>query len=226
MARVRWNGQEFLADPVRQNPDGSWVMTARAHTARTVPGTEITVQKAEIIEMAAAEQPGADHPSTTIRPPIDRSSTAGLAAVEAAMAAERATLEPITAATLAKAAKDFRHDAPDHGVSVPPNPPQAPAQQSPAPQPPGDHMSSDRNDRLRGKLAAAAGVVKHLSDELEARADAIIARKDTIAAQADHAFAPHEAALASHEAGLREVEDALRLLDNGGPSGSDDSSKR
>ena len=190
MARIRWREGDFTADPVRELPDGSWEMIARTHSARTVPGTPVIVTKGEILEMAAAEQPG--------------EASTSQAALEAAMAEERKTL-PSVAELLAKAPKTV----PDTGVSVPPGPTQAQS----------DSMSSDRNDRLRAKLSSAATVVKDLSAKIEARADAIIAARDQIAGHADRAFAPHEAALASHEAGLKEVEDALRLLDNGGPSG-------
>ena len=192
MARVRWFGTTLAADPVQENPDGSWDMIARSHTARTVPGTRINVQKSEIVSMDPIAAPDV---------------TASQAALEAAMAEERKTLTPVA---------DLLARAPKTVVSVPPGPTHAP---SLARQQPSSSMSSDRNDRLRAKLSSAAVVVKQLSDQIEARADSIIAQREKIAGHADRAFAPHEAALASHEAGLQEVEDALRLLDNGGPTG-------
>ena len=49
MATVIWGGDRFTATPVSQNADGSWVMEAQQRTARTVPGTRITVQPREIV---------------------------------------------------------------------------------------------------------------------------------------------------------------------------------
>lgn len=80
MARVRVFGQTFSATPVRRLPDGSWIMTANEHAARCVPGAEIKVAAAEIIEMAAAETPD---------------PAASQAALDAAMAEERKTLTPV-----------------------------------------------------------------------------------------------------------------------------------
>lgn len=103
MARIRWHGTEFTATPIQDNGDGTWRMRAEAHTARTVPGTEITVKQGEIVEMAAAE----------IGPPeviqaagrMLRQNDESFARMEAAMAAERETL-PSVRDVLAKARKD------------------------------------------------------------------------------------------------------------------------
>lgn len=77
MARVRWFGTEFIADPIEERPDGSWLMRSREHTGRLSVGTEFVAKPKEIIEMAAAEIP----------PPA-----ISMAALEAAMAEERKLL--------------------------------------------------------------------------------------------------------------------------------------
>lgn len=81
MARVRWHGTEFRADPIRQLPNGNWLMEAREHGPRFSIGTEIEVRQGEIVEMAAAEMPA--------------SPDAGLKELEAGMAKERETLPPL-----------------------------------------------------------------------------------------------------------------------------------
>lgn len=88
MARVRWHGHEFTADPIRQLPNGDWLMKTKGHGPRFTFGTEVMVKPDEIVEMAAAETPPSD----------------GLAELEAAMAEERKTLTPV-AELLAKAPK-------------------------------------------------------------------------------------------------------------------------
>lgn len=105
MARVRVFGQSFNATPVigsdgnpKMTPDGNWIMTAHAHTARCVPGSEIEVHPDEVIEMAAAETPETEVADSQ-------------AQLEAAMAEERKTLTPV--AELLKKGADIRHDAPN-----------------------------------------------------------------------------------------------------------------
>lgn len=78
MARVRWHGTEFYADPVRQLPNGNWLMIAKQHGPRFTIGTEIEVMQAEVVEMAAAETPP--------------SYAESIAALELAMAEERKAL--------------------------------------------------------------------------------------------------------------------------------------
>lgn len=93
MARIRWHGATFSADPIRELPNGNWLMRAREHGPRFTAGTEIEVTKNEILEMAAAELP----------PDPDESRKA----LDAAMEEERKTLPPV--ADLLKAAKDQPH---------------------------------------------------------------------------------------------------------------------
>lgn len=78
MARVRLFGQEFNADLVKDNGDGTWQAISREHTGRSAPGTTITVSQSEIVEAAAAELPP--------------SPAASQSALDAAMAKERETL--------------------------------------------------------------------------------------------------------------------------------------
>ena len=190
MARVRWFGTTLAADPVKENPDGSWDMIARSHTARTVPGTRIYVQKSEIVSMDPIAAPDV---------------TASQAALEAAMAEERKTLTPVA---------DLLARAPKTVVSVPPGPTQAP---SPARQQPSSSMS--QADRFREKVMKMTDEGKKLTDTLELRVDKFLARVDQVKEHADKAFGAHETMLDMHEAGVQHVEDSLRLLDNGGPTG-------
>jgi len=97
MARIRWYGQEFTAEPIKQLPNGNWLMRSKEHGARFVPGTEIEVRQSEIIEMAAAEKP------------TDPKASLGM--LEAAMAEERKTLTPVTE-LLAQAPKTVREPQP------------------------------------------------------------------------------------------------------------------
>ncbi len=96
MARIRAFGATFHAEPLEDLGNGTYRMCAREHTTRTSPGTIIIVAKAEILEMSAAETPG---PGTTVQPSAPAPSNAGLATVEAAMAAERKTLPSFAEAT-------------------------------------------------------------------------------------------------------------------------------
>lgn len=81
MARIRWHGQDYTAEPVRQINDTTWRFKMRDHGPRWHAGAEIDVPQNDIIEMAAAETP-------MIR-------DAGQAALDAAMAAERETLPTV-----------------------------------------------------------------------------------------------------------------------------------
>jgi len=135
MARIRAFGAEFAADLIKNLGDGLWVAKARAHTARTVPGTTIIVKQSEILEAAAAEMPGtSDSPSAPASPSLSAGSSIGLAEVkrflesqadlEAAMEEERKTL-PSPADLLAQHRANLppspdKTDLP--AVSVPPNP--------------------------------------------------------------------------------------------------------
>lgn len=116
MARINWRGEEFTAIPIRQIDDNTWLMEAMAHSARFCPGTQILVRTKDIIEMSMAEMP-------TL-------GDQGLAAVEAAMLAERATI-PSPLELLSKARKDGTLVNPkpseaDHGQQAQASP-QAPA---------------------------------------------------------------------------------------------------
>ncbi len=81
MARIRWHGAEYTCKPVRQVSDTVWRFKMRDHGPRWAAGSEIEVAQNDIVEMAAAELP------------IVRD--ASLAALDAAMAAERQTLPTV-----------------------------------------------------------------------------------------------------------------------------------
>lgn len=82
-----------------------------------------------------------------------------------------------------------------------------------------DAELQDQNQmsRLREKLAQAKGVVKRVSDEIEAEADALLAREQIMRSQTASAFAGHKEMLADARSGLDELESELRQFTNGGP---------
>jgi hypothetical protein len=85
MALIRWLGQVFAADLVRDNGDGTWEAVSRAHTARTDPGTTITVSQSEILDPIPTLM-------TATSPPSASSAAASLSDLQAQMAKERETL--------------------------------------------------------------------------------------------------------------------------------------
>lgn len=93
MARIRWQGAEYTATPLRQLDNGNWRMKVRQHGPRFSAGSEIEVKPAEIVEMGAAEAPADD----------------GRAALEAAMAEERKNL-PSVQELLAAAREEKKPD--------------------------------------------------------------------------------------------------------------------
>jgi hypothetical protein len=72
-------------------------------------------------------------------------------------------------------------------------------------------------NRLLEKLNKASGVVKRVTDAVEAKADAVIAREQPILDHADKAFAPHMSGLDQADKQLDQVEDALNQMSNGAP---------
>jgi hypothetical protein len=106
MARVRMFGTEFAADIVKDNGDGTYLMKARAHTARTAVGTQFTAAKGEV-SLEASELP----------------NDTGQQALESGMAAERATLE--TPESIISKHRQSLSESGTHsqgGVSVTPGP--------------------------------------------------------------------------------------------------------
>lgn len=215
MARVTWNGETFLAKPIEQNPDGSWVMEALQHTGRTVPGTRITVQQNEIVP---GSMPAPGQPDTTAAP-----ADTGQAALDAAMAEERKTL--VSPADLIAQFQASKKDSPQGDTgAVPPGPTPAPAA-APNSQARGPNLMSI--EALKAKLATAAGVVAEVEADISAKADAIIGRRDELKAKSTQAFAPHNSMLDEASKGLDDVTNALTVLSNGGPPlSSGDSSKQ
>lgn len=72
-------------------------------------------------------------------------------------------------------------------------------------------------DRLKEKLARAAGVAKRATDAIESDADKLIAREDELTQARLKAFKPHHDSLDSRARELDQLEDALKILDNGAP---------
>jgi hypothetical protein len=72
-------------------------------------------------------------------------------------------------------------------------------------------------DRLKDKLAQAAGVNARVAAAIEADADALIAREDEIMARKEAAFEPHHAALEQRLRELDRFEDSLKVLENASP---------
>lgn len=102
MARIRWQGQEYIGEPVRLLDDGTtWRFKMHQHGPRWAAGAEIDVKQGDIIEMAAAELP------------IIRDS--GIAALEVAMAAGRENLPTV---------QDLLRTAREEGTLVNPKQPE------------------------------------------------------------------------------------------------------
>jgi len=80
-------------------------------------------------------------------------------------------------------------------------------------------------DRLKDKLALAAGVAVRVTAAIEKEADALIAREGDVALRSKNAFAPHHVALDQRMRELNSLEDALQIMENADPlEGSGDSS--
>lgn len=62
MATVIWGGDRFAAKPISRNADGSWIMEAQEHTARTIPGTRFAVQSNQIVAGTMPDTPETDAP--------------------------------------------------------------------------------------------------------------------------------------------------------------------
>jgi hypothetical protein len=78
-------------------------------------------------------------------------------------------------------------------------------------------MTANPIERLKEKLAKAAGVGGRVAAKIEAKADALIAREGQLESKVDHAFAPHEAIADAANTQLDMIESAVDLLSNGGP---------
>lgn len=209
MARVVWHGREFLAKPISQNPDGSWLMESMQHTARLAVGTRFIAQPGEVVE---GSMPAAGQPDTTAAPADN-----GQAALDAAMAAERKTL-----ASPADLIAQFQASKKGDAGAVPPGPTVAPSTAPKAVRGPRMNLEA-----LKAKLAEAKGVVPDVMNEIAMQADAVIMQRDALKAKGRAAFAPHNQMLAESSKGLDEVAEALNVLSNGGPPlSSDDSSKQ
>lgn len=89
MAQVRWQGQSFAAKPIKQLPNGNWLMEAQEHGARFTIGTQIEVKAAEVESMDAAAPDAA----------------VSAAQLETAMAEERKALPSFRELMLKAAAK-------------------------------------------------------------------------------------------------------------------------
>ncbi len=79
-------------------------------------------------------------------------------------------------------------------------------------------MTVNPIDRLKEKLAKAAGVGGRVAAKIEAKADALIEREGMLEAKTDQAFAPHEAIADQAATQLDEIEAAVNILSNGGPA--------
>ncbi len=75
-------------------------------------------------------------------------------------------------------------------------------------------------DRLKEKLALAAGVAVRATAAIEKDADVLIAREDEIDAHRRSAFAPHHAAIDQRLRELNQLEDALKIMENADPLAS------
>lgn len=66
MAMVIWGGDRFAAKPISRNADGSWLMEANEHTARTVPGTRFNIQPGQIVAMPETSEAKTDAAVPTV----------------------------------------------------------------------------------------------------------------------------------------------------------------
>lgn len=73
-------------------------------------------------------------------------------------------------------------------------------------------------ERLKEKLAKAAGVAPRLTVAIEKDADDLIARETEMMARKNKAFAGHNEILDSHKRDLNQLEDALKVVENGVPN--------
>lgn len=225
MARVRMFGTEFTAEVLKDNGDGTFLMKAKQHTARTAVGTQFTATRKEITEMAAAEMPGTDRIKSL--PGIDTmwvdapdggtvavSGDSGQSALDAAMADERKTI-----ATPAEIIAAYRKDkgiepapAPTTGVSVPPGPTVAP---TPAPNPPGP---APMTSRIAEKAKLLASTTKGFQASVEGVLDTAIAAVQTKQSDATTrlgtAMQSIKAVTADADAGLQAIDDLVSQLTN------------
>lgn len=115
MARIRWHGAEYTAEPIRQLPNGNWLMRAKQHGPRFAVGSEIEVKRSEVIEMAAAELPPDDAVVTeedkSRLTMVQLTHSLELEAIERGMAEERKALPP-PQQLIAKAPKTVREPEP------------------------------------------------------------------------------------------------------------------
>ncbi len=82
-------------------------------------------------------------------------------------------------------------------------------------------------DRLKEKLALAAGVAVRVTAAIEKEADFLIAREEELAMRSQSAFAPHHAVLDQRKRELNSLEDKLQIVENADPlESSDDSSEK
>ena len=72
-------------------------------------------------------------------------------------------------------------------------------------------------DRLKEKLALAAGVAVRATAAIERDADALIARESQVTDRSKKAFEPHHIALNQRMRELNSLEDALQIMENADP---------
>src|SRR5216684_2469500 len=72
-------------------------------------------------------------------------------------------------------------------------------------------------DRLKEKLALAAGVAVRVTAAIEKDADALIAREAEVTDRSKKAFEPHHTAINQRMRELNSLEDALQIMENADP---------
>lgn len=196
MARVTWRGETFTAKPIRQNPDGSWVMQAMAHTARTAPGTIITVLPKEIV-------------AGTLEDTTQGAPDSGQAALDAGMAEERKTL-----ASPAELIAQFQGNTKQGDAgAVAPGPTQAPVA---APATPSQGKTS--MPHLADKMKLFATGAQGFAAKLEALIDQKMTEQNTAQEQILNSvtisFATVDAVIADADAGAQAIQAAVKDLTN------------
>lgn len=184
MARVRMWGQEFDADVLLDNGNGTYLMRARERTGRTARGGSFTATKDEIVS-------GTDVTSSSAAPtvpqgasgaPASPASMMGLPGVPIAVTAPHPSVGETDTLVFFKNPKVFKVGKPAM--------------------------------HLADKMKALSQGAKDLAADVEAKVDAALARQQDVKSRADAAMSKIGAVADDADAGVSAVEEALKGLTN------------
>ena len=200
MPRVRAFGQEFNAEIVKDNGDGTYLMKALERTGRTARGGTFTAEEREIIPISGHVTGLGEVPpgSTMTRP-----STWQPARVPCAPFARTKILDPATPggdgglqSTLASGIGHVPSEADQRGIYR------------------GLKLTPSKPMHLADKLKALSDGAKSLAADVEAQADAALAKQDAVKTRLANAFSNVQSVIADAEAGVTAVEEAMKGLTN------------